>query len=116
MIGVTTVQLGRRRRPRSRPFPLPDLQAPPEITATSVRFVQTAGGRTGAAGAPAGEPPAVRAVHAADRLDDASRSTIHADGTADFEVVGASTFPRHWIYDADGKLAAKVGLTDFKDW
>ena len=29
---------------------------------------------------------------------------------------GASTFPRHWIYDDDGKLSAKAGLADFKDW
>ena len=42
--------------------------------------------------------------------------TIRADGTSDFEVVGASKFPRHWVFDAEGKLAAKAGLTDFKDW
>jgi hypothetical protein len=28
----------------------------------------------------------------------------------------ASPFPRHWIYGPDGKLAAKTGLVDFKDW
>jgi hypothetical protein len=42
--------------------------------------------------------------------------TIHADGRSDFELLGASTFPRHWVYGADGHLAAKAGLTDFKDW
>ena len=42
--------------------------------------------------------------------------TIRADGTSDFEVLGASKFPRHWVYDAEGKLAAKVGLANFKDW
>ena len=42
--------------------------------------------------------------------------TIRADGTSSFEVLGASKFPRHWIYDAEGKIAAKVGLADFKDW
>ncbi len=25
-------------------------------------------------------------------------------------------FPRHWVYDDEGKLAAKVGLADFKQW
>ena len=25
-------------------------------------------------------------------------------------------FPRHWVYDEQGALAAKVGLADFKDW
>jgi len=31
-------------------------------------------------------------------------------------VLGASKFPRHWIYDAEEKISAKVGLADFKDW
>jgi CRP-like cAMP-binding protein len=31
-------------------------------------------------------------------------------------LLGASQFPRHWVYDADGALAAKVGLADFKEW
>jgi hypothetical protein len=30
--------------------------------------------------------------------------------------VGASPFPRHWIYGPDGTLAGKTGLIDFKDW
>ncbi len=42
--------------------------------------------------------------------------TLHADGRAESELVGASTFPRHWVYDDEGKLAAKAGLADFKDW
>jgi hypothetical protein len=42
--------------------------------------------------------------------------TIHADGSSQFEVVGASVFPRHWVYDQEHKLAAKVGLADFKQW
>lgn len=32
------------------------------------------------------------------------------------EVVGASKFPRHWIYDENGKLASKSGLINFEDW
>ena len=42
--------------------------------------------------------------------------TIHADGRTEHEVVGASPFPRHWVYDHDGKLAAKSGMIDFKAW
>jgi hypothetical protein len=42
--------------------------------------------------------------------------TIRADGTSSFEVLGASKFPRHWVYDHDGKIAAKVGLANFKEW
>jgi hypothetical protein len=41
---------------------------------------------------------------------------IRADGTSQGQLVGASNFPRHWVYADDGKLAAKSGLTDFKDW
>lgn len=42
--------------------------------------------------------------------------TLHADGRQTHEVVGASPFPRHWIYDGDGTLVLKSGLVDFKDW
>ena len=42
--------------------------------------------------------------------------TLRVDGPPEFEVIGASRFPRHWFYDGDGRLAAKSGLTDFKDW
>jgi hypothetical protein len=42
--------------------------------------------------------------------------TIDAEGKIDFEVAGASPFPRHWIFDGGGALVAKVGLADFKGW
>ena len=42
--------------------------------------------------------------------------TLYADGSARRELVGASSFPRHWIYDADGSLAGKSALIDFKTW
>jgi len=42
--------------------------------------------------------------------------TLYADGSTGHELVGASSFPRHWIYDADGKLAGKSALIDFKTW
>jgi len=42
--------------------------------------------------------------------------TLHADGRAGFEIPGASRFPRHWVYGAEGKLSHKSGLTDFRDW
>jgi hypothetical protein len=31
-------------------------------------------------------------------------------------VVGASPFPRAWIYDHEGQVVAKTGLLDFKHW
>ena len=42
--------------------------------------------------------------------------TLHADGTAEAAMTGASTFPRHWVYGADGQLSHKSGLTDFANW
>jgi CRP-like cAMP-binding protein len=42
--------------------------------------------------------------------------TLHADGRSDQALVGASRFPRHWIYDGANQLSHKSGLTDFKDW
>ena len=42
--------------------------------------------------------------------------TVHADGRSEQRLAGASPFPRHWIYESDGSLAAKSGLIDYKDW
>ena len=36
--------------------------------------------------------------------------TIHADGRSEHELLGASQFPRHWVYGDDGALVAKAGL------
>ena len=42
--------------------------------------------------------------------------TLDVDGSSTYELVGASPFPRHWIYDHSGKLVAKSGTIDFKAW
>jgi len=114
-IGATTVRLGSKDLATLEAFPLPDKQEPPEIGATGVRFVQTAGGRTGVpAPRRVSHPPFVQFT--APIAWTSLALEINTDGTSSFEVVGASTFPRHWIYDVDGALTAKVGLTDFKEW
>jgi Cyclic nucleotide-binding domain len=94
---------------------LTDLQAPVEVSDTSARFVQTVGGRTAL--------PAPRRVNRPPYLQFEAPTvwttlalTIHADGQVEHELVGASPFPRHWVYDAEGRLCAKAGLADFKDW
>ncbi len=114
MIGSTTVRLGALRH-TFEAFALPDLQAPPEVGPGWARFTQTAGGRTGV--------PAPRRVRRrpfvqwqAPLVWTTLSLTLYADREPEFEVTGASRFPRHWIYDGEGALAAKVGLTDFKDW
>ena len=113
-IGSTTVRLGKRAMV-FQAVPFPDLRPEPEVSATSVRFLQTTGGRAGV--------PAPRRVKRKPFLQMAApvawstlALTIHADGSSEFEVLGASAFPRHWIYDAEGKLAAKTGTIDFATW
>jgi hypothetical protein len=91
------------------------LRHEPEIQDDAVRFVQTVGGR---AGFPAPRRvvgrPFVR-IHSATAWTTLAL-TIRADGSSEHQLLGASTFPRHWIYDHDGNLAAKSGTIDFKAW
>jgi hypothetical protein len=42
--------------------------------------------------------------------------TIGVDGSSQGEMTGASAFPRHWVYDHQGRLAAKSALADFARW
>jgi hypothetical protein len=93
----------------------PDLRRDPDVSDTSVRFVQTAGGRP-AIPAPrrVRHPPFVQLK--GPTVWTTLALTIGVDGSSRFELAGASPFPRHWVYDAAGKLAQKAGLTDFKEW
>jgi hypothetical protein len=112
-IGLTRLKLG----PKEIAVPavaMPTLQNT-EVGDGWVRFTQTAGGRTGM--------PAPRSVRGKPYFQINSAIawttlalTIHADGTSEHELVGASTFPRHWIYDKDGALVQKSGAIDFDKW
>ena len=113
-IGSTTVRLAGRSMTFAA-VPFPDLQPAPEVGPDSVRFVQTTGGRTGApAPRRVSRPPYIQV--AAPIAWTTLALTLWADGRAEFEVVGASPFPRHWIYGHDNKLAAKSGMIDFEEW
>ena len=92
-----------------------DLRPQPEVGAQSVRFVQTTGGRP-AVPLPRklNRPPFVQIVPPV--VWTTLALTLAADGSATHEVVGASPFPRHWIYDESGRLVQKVATTDFKTW
>ena len=112
-VGSTTFRLGFKVTFRGVAFEV--LRPEPEVRANSVRFVQTVGGR---AGFPA--PRHVRGkpffrVHSATAWTTLAL-TIGLDGTSFHEVVGASSFPRHWIYDKDGNLVKKSGTIDFEAW
>ena len=113
-LGSTTLRIG----PGSitfRAVALPDLRPTPEVGEASVRFVQTAGGRTGVA-APryVDHPPYVRITPPVAWTT--LVLTIHSDGSSDYAVVGASPFPRHWIYDQSRRQVAKSGLIEFEAW
>ncbi len=114
VMGATTIAVGPARATFAA-VALPDIQRPVEIIDGSARFVQTVGGRT-ALPAPrrVSMPPFVQFVPPT--VWTTLALTIHTDGSSEHELVGASPFPRHWVYDDDHKLAAKAGLADFKEW
>jgi hypothetical protein len=114
LVGTTTFRLG----PKDLVFQgvaFETLQPEPEVRDGEARFVQTVGGRAGF--------PAPRRVKGRPffRVNSATAwttlaLTIRADGSSDHELVGASPFPRHWIYDNEGGLVQKAGAIDFKTW
>ena len=93
---------------------LPVLRPRPEVGEGWVRFVQTAGGKTGV---PAPIPLEGRpyfhvgSVVAWTTLE----LVLHADGRADARLVACSPFPAHWVYDADGRVVQKRGVGWFGD-
>jgi hypothetical protein len=114
LVGSTTFRMG----PKDVVIPgvpFETLRPEPEVFGDRARFVQTVGGRAGF--------PAPRVVKGKPffRIQSATAwttlaLTIRADGSSDHELVGASPFPRHWVYDRDGNLAHKAGTIDFKTW
>src|ERR671934_382883 len=114
LVGSTTFRLG----PKDVVFagvPYETIRPEPEVSGDAVRFVQTVGGRAGF--------PAPRRVRGKPffRISGATAwttlaLTIRADGSAEHELVGASAFPRHWIYDDEGRLVQKAGTIDFRTW
>ena len=113
-IGVTRMKLvGRQLAFPAVQYPL--LQADPEVGDGWVKFRQSAGGHMGL--------PAPRRVRGRPffRITSASAWTtleliLYADGTSKSALVGASPFPRHWVYDENGKLVEKSGTIDFEKW
>ncbi len=114
VIGSTTVGVGPAKA-TFQAVAYPDLQAEPEVGDGWVRFQQTAGGRTGLpAPRRVAAPPYVQ--YNAPTAWSTLTLTIPTDGRVEHALVGASPFPRHWVYGPDGALVAKSGLIDFKDW
>ena len=94
---------------------LPPVAPDPEVSDGWARFVHTAGGQIGL--------PAPRRVLEKPffRLSSSVTWTtlqlvLHANGEAQASLVGASPFPRHWVYDGEGTLQQKSGTLDFEGW
>jgi Cyclic nucleotide-binding domain len=93
----------------------PDLRPEPEIGDGFIRFRQTAGGRPGLPSPRlVGEAPFVKLK--GPTVWTTLSLTLHADGTSTRELVGATTFPRHWLYDDRGLLVSKSAVIDFDEW
>jgi hypothetical protein len=114
IMGATTLRLAGLRH-TFQAVALPDIQREPERGESWIRFVQTTGGRTAI---PAPRPVRRRPFiqWQAPLVWTTLSLTLYADGRAEYSVTGASRFPRHWIYDAGGRLAHKSGLTDYANW
>jgi hypothetical protein len=114
MIGATTVGLG----VGSITIPalkLDDRRSEPDVTPERVRFTQTVGGRTGAPMPRAVKhPPFVQ--YRAPTVWTTLELTIWADGRHEAKMVGASGFPRHWVFDDTGTLVGKSSMADYKAW
>jgi len=114
LMGITKVHLG----PFGASFTnvkLPEIRGDREIGDGWIRLTQTAGGRTSF--------PLPRKINRAPfvRLQSplvwtTLSITLYANGLAEGKLVGASPFPRHWVYDAHGQLDSKAGTTDFATW
>jgi hypothetical protein len=114
MIGATTIGLG----VGSITIPavkLSDRCSEPVATATAVTFSQAVGGRTGAPMPRAVKHPPFIQYHAP-IVWTTLELTIHSDGTCESAMVGASGFPRHWLFDNEGKLVAKSSVAEYKKW
>jgi len=112
-VGSTTFRLGLKIVVPGVAFDV--LRPEPDVRSNSVRFVQTVGGRAGfpAPRRVSGKP--FFRIHSATAWTTLGL-TIGLDGTSFSELLGASAFPRHWVYDNEGTLVKKSGTVDFKTW
>lgn len=98
-----------------RALSLPVIAPEPVVEGTSVRLSQTVGGRTGVP-LPRPVPHAPFVQWNAPVVWTTLTLTLHADGSSEVELSGASAFPRHWVFGPDLRLRAKSGVTDQSTW
>jgi len=98
-----------------QPTAFPDIRWVAAASDRLVRFIQTAGGR---AGVPAPRRVRGRPYFMWERPNvwTTLSLTMRAQGPAIGKLEGASRFPRHWVYDSEGRLVAKSRSMDFTNW
>ncbi|MEO5839539.1 MAG: cyclic nucleotide-binding domain-containing protein, partial [Acidimicrobiales bacterium] len=92
-----------------------DIQWQATVTANRATFVQTAGGRPGFSLL----KPTLRWPFLVTRpftIWTTLELTIDANGTCAGKLIGASPYPRHWVYGDDGALVSKSALTRNRVW
>jgi hypothetical protein len=93
----------------------PEIQHVPQVIGDEVTFVQTAGNRPGFSFL----RPSVHWPFILTRpftIWTTVELTVKADGSYRQRLVGASPFPRHWLYDNDGQVVEKAALTRPQVW
>ena len=113
-LGSTTVRL-RSHGLTFAGVALPDLTPPPEVHRDRVHFTQTAGGHTGAPVPRALSHPPFWQLTAPIAWSTIAL-TLSSDGSSKAQIAAASPFPRHYLYDSDGRLTHKSALIRYKEW
>jgi hypothetical protein len=114
VMGSTTVRVGRLGA-TFHALSLPSRRSGPVIEGDRATFTQTVGGATGVPlPRPVPHPPFLK--WQAPIVWTTLTLTICADGSSTVDLAGASAFPRHWVFDTDGRLAFKSGLADQENW
>ncbi|HVL99986.1 MAG TPA: cyclic nucleotide-binding domain-containing protein [Egibacteraceae bacterium] len=113
-IGVTRVRLAGRELSFAA-VGFPELRPDPVVGEDRVVLTQTYGGRTGV---PAPRPVPLKPFvqWAAPTVWTTLTLTLHADGHAEGKLAGASSMPRHWLYDHERRLVAKTSVVDMTTW
>ena len=114
LMGLTPVTVGPLRiLLPAKPNTL--IQWQPAFTDTHATFVQTAGGRPGFSFL----KPTWRWPFLVTRpftIWTTIRLVVDVHGATTTSLIGASPFPRHWLYDNDGQLVEKSALTRNQVW
>lgn len=113
VVGSTTVRLPHTGATFGG-YGFPTLREEPVVEDGLVHLVQTFGGRCGVPlPSTEGDGPV---LWQAPIVWTTLTLTLRSDGTADVAMPGASAFPRHWVYGADGTITLRGGLTDQAEW